>query len=93
MRNSGVSTGTDQIRKFVLTITEVSKGLDMKGGSEFGLALGGGVLVNVAMGKLLSYLQQSRTMPAVSHPPMLTIFFELPFMSSPFDHVLICKAD
>jgi hypothetical protein len=40
-------------RSFCFTSKKVSKGLDMKGGSEFGLALGVGALCKAAIGQLL----------------------------------------
>jgi hypothetical protein len=45
--------GTDQNLGFIFTIDDEPKGLDMKGDSEFGLALGVGVLWIAAIGKLL----------------------------------------
>jgi hypothetical protein len=45
--------GTDQNSGFMFTIDDESKGLDMKGDSEFGLALGVEALCKAAIGKLL----------------------------------------
>jgi hypothetical protein len=45
--------GTDQNTGFIFTIDDESKGLDMKGDSEFGLALGVGALWKAVIGKLL----------------------------------------
>jgi hypothetical protein len=45
--------GTDQNSGFIFTIDDESKGLDMKGDSEVGLALGVGALCKAEIGKLL----------------------------------------
>jgi hypothetical protein len=55
----------------------------MKGGSEIGLAMGVGALCTQMIDKPLSQWKALRSMPAAPQPPMLTIFSEPPFMSSP----------
>jgi hypothetical protein len=45
--------GADQNSGFIFTIDDESKGIHMKGDSEFGLALGVGALCKAAIGKLL----------------------------------------
>jgi hypothetical protein len=45
--------GTDQNSGFNFTIDDESKGLDIKGDSEFGLALGVGALCKAGIGQLL----------------------------------------
>jgi hypothetical protein len=49
--NQHEKDGTDQNSGFIFTIDDESKGLDMKGDSEFGLALGVGALCKAAIGK------------------------------------------